>query len=394
MNAYLILEDGTVFAGEAFGAERETICEIVFNTGLTGYLELLTDASYAGQAIVMSSPVIGNYGVFVEHGEADRPWAEALIVRDLTHLVHDPRSAEDLDEYLTRNDIPGIKGIDTRQLTLRLREHGTMNGMITTAEDYDIDKCLASIKSWRNHRPVERVSRKTKAVFPAGAIGRVYRDEDIDQELLHKLPSEAMKPLGYQLDESIDKRFNVAMLDFGLKQNIVWNLTRRGCEVTVYPWNTPMDEIIASSPDGVMLSNGPGDPMDCADILPGIRQLHDSGIPTFAICLGHQLMALATGASTKRLKYGHRGINHPVQDIETGRVYITSQNHGYVVIDETIDSTVADISHLHLNDNSVEGLRYKNGTVRTVQYHPEGAPGPLDSDYLFDEFMDMMVREV
>ncbi|MDN5314772.1 MAG: carbamoyl-phosphate synthase small subunit [Clostridiales bacterium] len=390
MRAFLILEDGTVFSGEHFGANRDAVCEIVFNTGLTGYLELLTDASYAGQAIVMSSPVIGNYGVFVEHGEADRPWAEALIVRDLTHLVHDPRSAEDLDDYLTRHDIPGLKGVDTRQLTLRLREHGTMNGKITTNENFDKEEVIAEIRAWRNDHPVVRVSRKTAAVYPAGAIGRVYRNEDVNDELVRELPSEAMKPLGYKVDESITRRFKVAMLDFGLKQNIVWNLTRRGCEVTVYPWNTPMSEILAAKPDGVMLSNGPGDPMDCADILPGIRELHDSGVPTFAICLGHQLMALATGAKTTRLKYGHRGINHPVQDLATGRVYITSQNHGYVVIDDSIDLSLSDVSHRHLNDHSIEGLKYKNGTVKTVQYHPEGAPGPLDSDYLFDEFMKMM----
>ena len=404
MKAYLILEDGSIFEGVRFGSPRETVCEMVFNTGLTGYLELLTDASYAGQGIVMSSPVIGNYGVFVEQGEADRPWAEALIVRDLTHLINDPRSAQDLDEYLQEHDVPGLKGVDTRQLTLCLREKGTMNGMITAGEEYNLEECLARIRAWRNNHPVDRVSRKQTTVFPAGAIGRVYRSQDQSGSLSENCITEeaqdtnsdasqiaqALTPLGYCLDESIQQRRRVAMLDFGLKQNIVWNLTRRGCEVTVYPWDTPADIILAAKPDGIMLSNGPGDPVDCSDILPNLRQIYDSGVPTFAICLGHQLMALAVGARTEKLKYGHRGINHPVQDLKTGRVYITSQNHGYVVIDDSIDLSLAEISHRHLNDNSVEGLRYKNRPLATVQYHPEGAPGPLDSDYLFDEFMQMM----
>lgn len=399
MKAYLILEDGSIFEGERFGSPREIICEMVFNTGLTGYLELLTDASYAGQGIVMSSPVIGNYGVFVEHGEADRPWAEALIVRDLTHLINDPRSAQDLDEYLTEHDIPGLKSVDTRQLTLCLREKGTMNGMITTGAEYDLDDCLSRIRAWRNVHPVERVSRKKPAVYPAGAIGRVYRNQDLGVNMQEESEdfvqtagriSEAMSPLGYRLDESVPQHFRVAMLDFGLKQNIVWNLTRRGCEVTIYPWNTRADDILASKPDGIMLSNGPGDPMDCSEILPDLMKIYNSGIPTFAICLGHQLIALATGARTEKLKYGHRGINHPVQDLETGRVYITSQNHGYVVIDDSVDLSIATISHRHLNDHSIEGLRYTGRPLSTVQYHPEGAPGPLDSDYLFDEFMQMM----
>jgi carbamoyl-phosphate synthase small subunit len=372
MKAYLILEDGSVFEGERFGSPREAVCEMVFNTGLTGYLELLTDASYAGQGIVMSSPVIGNYGVFAEHGEADRPWAEAMVVRDLTHLINDPRSARDLDEYLQAYDVPGLKGVDTRQLTLRLREKGTMRGMITAGSVYDLEACLTRIRAWRNHHPVERVSRKQMTVFPAGANGRTYREQD-------SAPA-------------VQQRYRVAMLDFGLKQNIIWNLTKRGCEVTVYPWDTPADVLLASRPDGIMLSNGPGDPVDCSDILPDLRKIYDSGVPTFAICLGHQLMALATGARTQKLKYGHRGINHPVQDLETERVYITSQNHGYVVIDDSIDLSLAAISHRHLNDGSVEGLRYINRPLTTVQYHPEGAPGPLDSEYLFDEFLQMMER--
>jgi len=384
MKAWLILEDGSVFPGERFGALREVICEMVFNTGLTGYLELLTDASYAGQGIVMSSPIIGNYGVFTEQGEAVRPWAEAMIVRDLTQVVHDERDAEDLDDYLKRYDIPAIRGIDTRTLTLRLREHGTMNGMITAGPDYDLAECLPRIKAYVNASPVARVSRRQAKVYPAGSTGRPHRPAGQTR------PSEAMTELPSDIDTSIARKYRVAMLDFGLKQNIIWNLTRRGCEVTVYPWDTPAETILATRPDGIMLSNGPGDPVDCTPILPNIRAIYESGVPTLAICLGHQLVALATGAKTRRLKYGHRGVNHPVKDLAADRVYITSQNHGYVVIDETVDPAVATVSHLHVNDGSVEGLRYAARPIISVQYHPEGAPGPQDSEYLFDEFLALM----
>ncbi len=384
MKAVLILGDGSVFPGEHFGAPREVICEMVFNTGLTGYLELLTDASYAGQGIVMSSPIIGNYGVFTEQSESARPWADALIVRDLTQIIHDERDSEDLDDYLQRYDIPAISGIDTRALTLRLREHGTMNGMITAGPDYDLAECLPRINAYVNASPVARVSRRQPKVYPAGSAGRPHRDAGTAR------PSDAMTELPYEIDATVAQKYRVAMLDFGLKQNIIWNLTRRGCEVTVYPWDTPTAELLAAKPDGIMLSNGPGDPVDCGPIIPNIRAIYESGVPTLAICLGHQLLALATGAQTRRLKYGHRGVNHPVKDLAADRVYITSQNHGYVVIDETINPAIAAISHVHVNDGSVEGLRYTGKPIISVQYHPEGAPGPQDSEYLFDQFMALM----
>jgi len=384
MNAYLILDDGSVFPGIRFGAPQEAVCEMVFGTGMTGYLEMLTDASFAGQGIVMSSPVVGNYGVFTEQGESGRAWPAAMIVRDLTHVIHDERDAEDLDEYLRRQGIAGIREIDTRTLTLTLREKGTMNGMITAGPDYDLETCLQKIHAFRNVNPVARVSRKHISRYPAGAQGRTSRLPGDAR------PSESMMLMPFTVDPTITTRYKVAVLDYGIKQNIVWNLTQRGCDVTVYPHDTPADVILAEKPDGIMLSNGPGDPEDCVDILPEVRKLFDSGTPVFAICLGHQLIALATGARSRRLKYGHRGINHPVKDLEADRVYITSQNHGYVIIDETIDPSVAKISHVHLNDGSVEGLRYLNRPVRSVQYHPEGAPGPHDSEYLFDQFLDMM----
>jgi len=383
--AFLLLEDGSAFPGERFGAPGEVICEMVFNTGLTGYLELLTDASYAGQGIVMSSPIIGNYGIFSEHGEAARPWAEAMIVRDLTHVIHDDRDAEDLDAYLDRYGIPGIRGVDTRAVTLRLREHGTMNGMITSGPDYDQADCLRRIKAYVNASPVARVSRKQRDVYPAGATGRIHRPAGVAR------PADALLHLPYEV-KPVEQQFRVAMLDFGLKQNIVWNLAKRGCEVTVYPWDTPAEQILATRPDGLMLSNGPGDPVDCQSIVPTIRRFYESEVPMLAICLGHQLLALATGARTRRLKYGHRGVNHPVKDLAADRVLITSQNHGYVVIDDTIDPQIAAISHVHLNDGSVEGLRYKDKPIISVQYHPEGAPGPQDSEYLFDDFLTLMRR--
>jgi carbamoyl-phosphate synthase small subunit len=384
MKAFLILADGTVFPGERFGSPREVICEMVFNTGLTGYLELLTDASYAGQGIVMTSPIIGNYGVFTEHGESGRPWASAMVIRDLTHIVRDERDAEDLEDYLIRYNLPGIRGVDTRTLTLRLREHGTMNGMITESQEYCLEECLPRIRAYVNASPVARVSRKEVKSYPAGASGRPHRG------IGQARPAEALAEAPYTIDPAVKCRHKVAMLDFGLKQNIVWNLCRRGCEVTVYPWDTPAEILLSRQPDGIALSNGPGDPVDCTRILPNIRAIFDSGKPTIAICLGHQLMALATGARTRRLKYGHRGINHPVKDLAADRVYITSQNHGYEVIAESIDPNLAQVSHLHVNDGSVEGIRYASRPIISVQYHPEGAPGPHDSEYLFDEFISLM----
>ncbi len=353
MKAFLILEDGHVFTGTSIGSEREVVSEIVFNTSMTGYLEVLTDPSYAGQAVVMTYPLIGNYGICYEDMESGRPWPDGYIVRELSRLPSNFRSTDTIQNFLKKYDIPGIAGIDTRALTKILRESGTMNGMITTKEYENLDEVMPRLKAYRTGKVVEKVTCKEKSV---------------------------MKNDGYR----------VALLDLGAKRNIARSLHERGCEVTIYPAGTKAEEIIASNPDGIMLSNGPGDPKDCGPIIDEVRKLYESDIPIFAICLGHQLMALATGADTYKLKYGHRGGNHPVKDLETGRVYISSQNHGYAVDVNSLNPAVATAAFENVNDKTNEGLKYTGKNIFTVQFHPEACPGPQDSGYLFDRFIRMM----
>ena len=353
MKAYLILEDGTVFEGTSIGSSREVISEIVFNTSMTGYLEVLTDPSYAGQAVVMTYPLIGNYGICREDMESRQAWPDGYIVRELSRIPSNFRSGDTIDHFLKEQDIPGISGIDTRALTKILREKGTMNGMITTNGDYDLEEVKERIRQYT----VKGVVLKTSVKKP------------------YVLPGDGKK---------------VALLDCGAKDNIARNLNKRGCEVTVYPADTPAEEILKTNPDGIMLSNGPGDPAENVGIIEEVRKLYESSVPIFAICLGHQLMALATGAKKYKLKYGHRGGNHPVKDLETGRVYITSQNHGYAVDEESLDPSVAVPAFVNVNDKTNEGLKYVGKNIFTVQYHPEACPGPLDSGYLFDRFMRMM----
>jgi carbamoyl-phosphate synthase small subunit len=352
MKAFLILEDGTVFTGTSIGSTRDCISEIVFNTSMTGYLEVLTDPSYAGQAVVMTYPLIGNYGITPDM-ESGRAWPDGYIVRELSRMPSNFRCEGTIQDFLKEQDIPGIAGIDTRALTKLLREKGTMNGMITTNESYDLEEILPKLKAYTVGDVVSKVTCKEKYVV-----------------------------------EGAGKK--VALLDFGAKNNIVKSLNDRGCEVTVYPADTSAEEIIASKPDGIMLSNGPGDPSDCTSIIEEIRKLYETDIPIFAICLGHQLMALATGAKTHKLKYGHRGGNHPVKDLSTGRVYISSQNHGYVVDEGSLDENTAVPAFVNVNDGTNEGLSYVGKQIFTVQFHPEACPGPQDSNFLFDRFVDMM----
>ena len=355
MKAFLILEDGTVFTGTSIGSTRDMISEIVFNTSMTGYLEVLTDPSYAGQAVVMTYPLIGNYGITPDM-ESLKAWPDGYIVRELSRMPSNFRCEGTIQDFLKKYDIPGIAGVDTRALTKILREKGTMNGMITTNENYDLDEVISKLKNYKVEGVVSKVTCEEKYVL-----------------------------------EGTGKK--VALLDLGAKKNIAKSLNDRGCEVTVYPAGTTAEEIIASNPDGIMLSNGPGDPAECTSIIKEIKKLYETDIPIFAICLGHQLMALATGGTTYKLKCGHRGGNHPVKDLQTGRVYISSQNHGYVVDEDKIDPNVAVPAFKNVNDGTNEGLAYVGKNIFTVQFHPEACPGPQDSGYLFDRFLEMMGGE-
>ena len=323
---------------------------------MTGYLEVLTDPSYAGQAVCMTYPLIGNYGICYEDTESLRPWPDGYIVREVSRTASNFRSEDTIQNFLKRFDIPGIAGIDTRALTRLLREKGTMNGMITTNEQYNLEEILPRLRAYNTGNVVERVTCSEKSVLKGGGK-------------------------------------KVALLDLGAKNNIARSLHQRGCQVTIYPASTLAEEILADRPDGIMLSNGPGDPKECTQIIQEIRKLYQSDVPIFAICLGHQLMALATGADTYKMKYGHRGGNHPVKDLETGRVYISSQNHGYVVDTDNLDPQVAVPAFVNVNDGTNEGLKYTGKNIFTVQFHPEACPGPQDSGYLFDRFMKMMGGE-
>ena len=352
MKAYLILEDGTVFEGTSIGSTRDMISEIVFNTSMTGYLEVLKDPSYAGQAVVMTYPLIGNYGITPDM-ESKKAWPDGYIVKELSRMPSNFRSKGTIQDFLKSQDIPGIAGIDTRALTKLLREKGTMNGMITTNKNYNREEIIPLLKAYNIGDVVSKVTCEEKYVLNGNGK-------------------------------------KVALLDLGAKNNIAKSLNDRGCEVTIYPAHTTAEEIISANPDGIMLSNGPGDPAENKSIIKEISKLYQTNIPIFAICLGHQLMALATGASTYKLKYGHRGGNHPVKDLQTNRVYISSQNHGYVVDAEHVDPNIAVPAFVNVNDGTNEGLAYVGKKIFTVQFHPEACPGPQDSGYLFDRFIDMM----
>lgn len=391
MRAFLILEDGTVFEGMSIGARKEVISEIVFNTSMAGYPEVLTDPSYAGQAVCMTYPLIGNYGICRKDMESKRPWTDGLIVRELSRMGSNFRMDLTLGQFLEEYEVPGIAGIDTRALTKILREKGTMNGMITTNEGYCLEEIIPRLKAYVTGKVVEKVTCREKYVLkgsrtleengPLSGSARFCR-EDYEAGIHERKPSMVRRLRG------IGKK--VALLDLGAKDNIADCLVKRGCDVTVYPALTKAEEIIEGKPDGIMLSNGPGDPKECASIIEEIRKLYETDIPIFAICLGHQLMALATGADTYKMKYGHRGGNHPVKDLRTGKVYISSQNHGYVVDTDKLDEKIAVPAFVNVNDGTNEGLAYTGKNIFTVQFHPEACPGPQDSGYLFDKFLEML----
>jgi carbamoyl-phosphate synthase small subunit len=376
--AKLALEDGTVFAGRAFGARGEVDGEVVFNTSMTGYQEILTDPSYNGQIVAMTYPLIGNYGVNPEDAESGRPWVRGFVVRELSRLVSNHRAQGSLDDFLAANGIPGIEGVDTRALVRITRERGAMKGILSTT---DLDDASLVAKAKASPGLVGR--DLTAEVMPPGP--RTW-EPGFESPFAEHPPAPVAANGG--------RRPHVVALDFGMKWNIPRHLVESGCRVTVVPGSTPAEAILEHQPDGLFLSNGPGDPgaltQATATLRALIRTAADSrGVPIFGICLGHQLLGQALGARTFKLKFGHRGANHPVRNERTGRVEITTQNHGFAVDPATLPADV-EPSHINLNDQTLEGLRHTRLPITAVQYHPEASAGPHDSNYLFAEFRKMM----
>ncbi|MFH1791868.1 MAG: glutamine-hydrolyzing carbamoyl-phosphate synthase small subunit [Candidatus Omnitrophota bacterium] len=357
MYALLVLEDGRTFEGTAFGARGEKFGEVVFNTSLTGYQEILTDPSYRGQIVTMTYPLIGNYGVNPEDVESSAPHLAGFSVRETSKIASNWRATQTLDSYLRKNGIVGIEGIDTRALTRHIRLEGAMRAVLST-------------------RNTDCGSLVEKARRSPGLIGR-------------DLVREVTCPGRYTWSRK--GRRHVVVIDCGVKYNILRSLSKRGLKVTVIPYDTPADQILAFKSDGVLVSNGPGDPAAVKCVINTLKALIGR-IPVFGICLGHQLLCLALGGQTYKLKFGHHGGNHPVKDLRTGRIYITAQNHGFCVDMDTVDSKDVEITHMNLNDNTCEGMRHKRLPVFSVQFHPEAGPGPRESAYLFDEFADYMNR--
>lgn len=348
MKGKLILQDGTIFEGNAFGYLKDSIGEVVFNTSMIGYGEVLTDPSYYGQIVTMTYPLIGNYGINLEDVESKGVHVKGFIVREKSDNPNNFRCEMDLDTYLKQNKVIGLEGIDTRALTKILRNNGTMKGIITL-ESASLEDVAAKLDSFSNTTAVKTVTRK---------------------EVEH-INGDGPK---------------VAVMDFGVKQNILRSFAKRGCDITVFPANTKPEEVLSINPDLIFLSNGPGDPEDLEDVIENIKALVGKK-PIVGICLGHQLLALALGGQTSKLKFGHRGGNHPVKDLEQNKVFITSQNHGYYVSQMPENMKV---THVNLNDNTVEGMRHTQLPIYSVQYHPEACPGPQDNDYIFDKFLELV----
>lgn len=356
--AYLMLADGQVFEGMSFGAKGTVIGEVVFTTGLTGYQETLTDPSYFGQIVTQTFPLIGNYGVNEYDSESMRSYVSGYIVREWCAMPSNFRSEGNINDFLIKHNIVGICDIDTRRLTRIIREVGVMNGIITTEDVYsNKEKFLEQVRSFSIKDAVKSVTVQQAGSFTPEV-----------------------------------KKYKVVLFDFGYKKNIRNELVNRNCEVVVVPADTTAEQVKELNPDGIMFSNGPGDPAENTEIINNIREIQKLGIPIFGICLGHQLMALANGAKTEKLKYGHRGANQPVIDLESGLTYVTSQNHGYAVVGDSIPPEIGRVSHINANDKTCEGIRYTAVNARTVQFHPEAHGGPLDTAYLFDEFIETMER--
>jgi carbamoyl-phosphate synthase small subunit len=376
MQATLALEDGRIFAGEGYGAPSECLGEVVFNTSLTGYQEIATDPSYAGQIVVLTNPQIGNYGTNQADNEAAKPYIEGLIVREFSAVSSNWRSEQVTDEYMERYKVPVLAEIDTRALVRHLRTHGVMRGVISTAES-NPEKLVAKARSIRkmDGTDLARVV-STKTVFE-------FDDSDSRNQTDDKLL------IGTNAEETGKPLLHVVAYDFGIKLNILRMLTREGCRVTVVPAETRADEVLALKPDGIFLSNGPGDPEPVDYAVKAIREMMGR-TPIFGICLGHQLTGLALGGKTYKLKFGHHGGNHPVKNMTNGKVEITAHNHNFAVDPESINANEVELTHVDLNDNTLEGLRHKTLPLFSVQYHPEAAPGPHDSHYLFRDFRNMM----
>lgn len=348
MRGRLILQDGTIFEGKAFGYLKDSVGEVVFNTSMTGYGEVLTDPSYYGQIVTMTYPLIGNYGINLEDVESKGVHVKGFIVREKSDNPNNFRCEMDLDTYLNQNKIIGLEGVDTRALTKILRNNGTMKGIITL-EGASVEEVQAKLDAFSNTTAVKTVTRK-------------------------------------EVEHIAGQGTKVAVMDFGVKQNILRSFMDRGCDITIFPATSKSEEILAINPDLIFLSNGPGDPEDLEDVIENIKELVGKK-PIAGICLGHQLLALTLGGKTAKLKFGHRGGNHPVKDLEKNKVFITSQNHGYYV-SEMPENMV--VTHVNLNDNTVEGMKHTELPIYSVQYHPEACPGPKDNDYIFDRFLELV----
>lgn len=368
MQAKLVLEDGTVFAGRAFGSPGEQAGEVVFNTTMTGYQEVLTDPSYRGQIVVMTCPHIGNVGVNPDDAEsAAGPQAQGFVVRELSPMRSNFRAQEDLDAYFRRHGVLGIEGIDTRALTRHLRVRGSMIGVLSTQEldEATLGRRAREAPRMEGSDLVRTVTCRTPHAWTEGPAG----------DWAPAIP----RPDG--------RRFRVAAVDYGVKSSLLRYLVASGCEVTVFPATTSGADLLAHKPEGVFLSNGPGDPAALPYAVAAVRAVVERGLPVYGVCLGHQILGLALGARTYKLKFGHHGGNHPVQDLRTGRVAITAQNHGFAVDPDSLAGTGLEVTHKNLNDGTVEGVRHTSAPAFSVQYHPEAAPGPHDSLPLFDLFL-------